>query len=192
MLLTANSYQPEKKRERFLMKVACLNATGECPDPPMRIAGITEWREKLCSSAGFTLVELIMVTAILGVLVMLTIPSYNHFVSKVKITRAITEIRGLEKDILASTVDKNTLPNSLNDVGRGSLLDPWGNPYQFLNFANPGIPRQNSLTFDLNTDFDLYSLGPDGLTNTDVSAGNGMDDLVRAGNGGWVGIGKDF
>jgi len=122
----------------------------------------------------------------------IAIPAYSRFVEKTKVTRVVAEIRGLEKDILASTVEGNSLPNSLNDIGRGSLRDPWGNPYQYLNIANGGAPRQSMFFVDLNSDFDLYSLGPDGVTQQVVSDANSLDDVLRAGTGSWIGLGADF
>lgn len=143
--------------------------------------------------AGFTLVELIVIAVIVGLLAALAIPAYARFVEKTKVTRAATEIRGMEKDILASLADGNSLPNSLADVGRGNLLDPWGRPYQYLNIANDtDAARESMFGIDLNDDFDLYSLGPDGLSEQAVSDPNSLDDVVRAGSGGWVGLGADF
>ncbi len=139
--------------------------------------------------AGFTLVELIVITAIIGVLAAIAIPAYSRFVEKTKVTRAVAEIRALEKDLLASMVDSNTLPNSLNDIGRGTLRDPWGKPYQYLKIpAREGLFGQR-----LNNDFDLYSQGPDDQSNLlDITDDTSKDDVVRAGDGGWVGLGADF
>jgi general secretion pathway protein G len=44
----------------------------------------------------------------------------------------------------------------------------------------------------LNTDFDLYSSGPDGRTQTQLTANFARDDIVRAGNGSYIGTAQDF
>ena len=43
----------------------------------------------------------------------------------------------------------------------------------------------------LNTDFDLYSMGPDGQTQKQLTAAKARDDIVRAGNGGFIGKAED-
>ena len=44
----------------------------------------------------------------------------------------------------------------------------------------------------LNTDFDLYSRGQDGDTAGPLSAQSSRDDIVRANNGAFVGLGEDY
>ncbi len=151
-------------------------------------------RKSFSKSAGFTLVELIVIMVIIGVLAAIAIPAYNQFIEKTRVTRVIAEIRALEKDLLATLADGNSLPNSLADIGRGTLLDPWGKPYQYLKFDIPltGLERDGGFGALLNSDFDLYSLGPDGLSDPVISTDVSKDDVVRAGDGSWIGLGADF
>ena len=44
----------------------------------------------------------------------------------------------------------------------------------------------------LNDDYDLYSRGKDGLTATGVSAARSLDDVVRANNGIFIGLGAHY
>lgn len=159
-----------------------------------RDAHVPARRRRGCplGDGGFTLVELLTVAAIIGMLLLLGISGYNRFIEAVKLSRASSEIRGLEKDVYAYIVDKNALPNSLNGIGRGGLRDPWGNPYQYLNIANGGAPRKDQFLNQLNEDFDLYSKGADGDTLPKISESVSLDDVVRTGNGGWVGLAESF
>ncbi len=136
---------------------------------------------------GFTLVELIVVAAILGALVTFSIPVYTKFVNNVRVARCVTELRGLEHDVKAYEIEKNVYPDTLNDIGRGTLQDPWGNLYQYLNIANGGVPRHDVAFNDLNTKFDLYSLGLDGLTTPRISEPTALDDVILGGDGFYVG-----
>ncbi len=89
------------------------------------------------SSKGFTLIEMMMMTAIIGLLASLAVPKYKGYVEKARIARCIAEIRYIERDITAYFIEREKLPNSLNDLGRSlnNLSDPWGNPYQYLLIA---------------------------------------------------------
>jgi general secretion pathway protein G len=113
-------------------------------------------------------------------------------VTRAKVSSAQSDIRILEKEVTAYLIDKGTAPPSLNAIGRGNFLDPWKRPYQYVNLALGGPPYQDFLLSPLNTDFDLYSLGQDGISTmslADVSCG---DDIIRAGDGGFVGLGNAF
>ena len=74
-----------------------------------------------------------IVIAILGTISGIAIPAYSSYIEKAKTIKAIAEIRTLEKEIYAYEATNEAFPETLEDIGRGDLQDPWGNPYQFLN-----------------------------------------------------------
>ena len=86
----------------------------------------------LTSQAGFTMIELIVVCAILGILASLAVPQYQKFREKIKVTTVVSEIRNIEKSVFAYTADNQDYPNSLNAVGMDSWRDSWDQPYQYL------------------------------------------------------------
>ncbi len=176
------------------MKVIDLNiATEDSSASPKGLSVVSRQPKRLNNNAGFTLVEIIMVMAIIAVLALMVMPTFSHFVNKVRNTRAIAEIRGVEKDIWARFIDMDRLPNSLAEVGLDGMKDPWGNDYIYLRIGNPGVPRQKPLGIeDLNTDFDLFSRGQDGVYQTIIDDPQSKDDIVRASDGSWIGVGEDF
>jgi len=144
---------------------------------------------------GFTLIEVLIVIAILGTLSGIAIPAYKNYIEKARIVTAIAEISILQKEIAEYETKNNILPNTLNDIGRGTLLDPWGNPYQYLNFANVsgmGQMRKDRFLVPLNSDYDLYSMGKDGLSVPPLTANASHDDIIRANNGTYIGIASEY
>ena len=152
--------------------------------------------------AGFTLVELIIVVAIMGTLAAIAVPVYYVQIEKAKIAKASADIRIMEKEIIGfrlTSEDRqgdgtSDLPDSLADIGRGNLQDPWGNPYQYANHDNirKGQRRKYKRTVPLNTDFDLYSMGPNEITKAPITTKAGYDDIIRAGDGEYVGPASEY
>lgn len=137
----------------------------------------------LSSRSGFTMVELLVVSAILGVLALMALPVFNDYITKTKNKRCAGDIRTLEKAVTAYILERNALPVSLAEVGMADRTDPWGRPYQY----NKNATLEDGFTFKLNEDYDLYSMGSDGASDTDGSLPQCADDIVRANTGGYAG-----
>jgi general secretion pathway protein G len=116
--------------------------------------------------SAFTLVEMLLVVAIIGILAALVIPKIAGKSESARITAAQTDIRaGIKSALDQFEIDNGYYPKSLNDLlqqpnnakaWHGPYfdppqlpVDPWGNPYQY---AFPG--KHNSATYD------LWSAGP--------------------------------
>ena len=138
---------------------------------------------------GFTLVELIVVSAILGVLILIAIPAYSKLKDLAREVRAMEEIRGIEKAINSYYIDKGSLPPDLASLQTSIPVDPWGNAYQYQR-SSDGSPRLGM--FDamtpLNDDYDLYSKGADGKSVASIEDPVSLDDIIRSGDGGFVGM----
>ncbi|MFB3081339.1 MAG: hypothetical protein ACE1Y1_06150, partial [Nitrosomonadaceae bacterium] len=83
---------------------------------------------------------------------------------------------------------------SLTDVNMNLLLDPWSAPYEYLNLdgAPIGQVRKDQALVPINSDYDLFSKGPDGASTAPLTAANSRDDIVRANNGSFIGIASDY
>lgn len=130
-------------------------------------------------SRGFTLVELLIVVTILGILVAAVIPRLAGRTEQARVGRANADVGGniaLALDLFE--VDSGKYPTTEQGLAglrtapadaenwRGPYLkqepiDPWGNAYRYL---HPGT--RNPL------DYDLFSLGPDGVEGTADDIGN--------------------
>lgn len=145
---------------------------------------------KIKHKNGFTLIELMIVMAIICTLSAIAVPNFIRYRQQALETKAIVEIKLIEKEIILFQIDTGYLPGSLADIGLGSLLDPWGNPYEYLNFENvkgKGKMRKDHSLVPVNTDFDLYSMGANGKSSSAFTAQGSRDDIVRANNGQYVG-----
>jgi len=128
-------------------------------------------------------------------LVAIGLPAYNKYRNNANIMQATADIRTVEHDIYIYEGYNAKLPDLLDDIGQGNLRDPWGNPYQYLNNATKkgsSKPRFDKLFKPLNSDFDLYSMGKDGQTESNLDKPVSLDDIVRALNGEFVGLASDY
>lgn len=153
---------------------------------------------------GLTLIELMIVVAIIGVLSALAMPYYQGYVAASKYTVAITNLQTIDKELRGFNILNDAYPDSLAEIGLGSVKDPWGNTFKYLNVSNlegktkkeiKDIKKQMRKDHSLhpvNTDFDLYSMGPDGKTNRPFTAKASRDDIVRANNGAFLGSVSDY
>ena len=63
----------------------------------------------------------------------------------------------------------------------------------FLMTGNPvGKPRLDGQDRPLNTDFDLFSRGVNGLSSEKITNPHSIDDIVRGRNGGFFGVAKKY
>jgi len=143
---------------------------------------------------GFTLMEILIVVAIMIALAAVAIPSYQRYVEKARVSRATQEIGAIASAIQQAAIDNNELPGSLDEI-KQAFTDPWGRPYQYYNLqakkGNGGARKDKKLA-PLNSDFDLYSLGKDGLSKPQLNNKESRDDVVRARDGKYIGLAEDF
>jgi general secretion pathway protein G len=139
-------------------------------------------------------VEVLLVVVIMGALAALGIPNLQRAVERARITRAIGDVRALGQDITEYAVSNGAYPAGLADIERATFRDPWGNPYRYLVIegASPGAVRKDRFLVPVNSDFDLYSMGADGRSRPPFTAADSRDDIVRANDGGYIGLAEDY
>ncbi len=143
---------------------------------------------------GFTLIELMIALIVLALMATIALPVYSGAVQKARILQATGDLSRIESALERFRAN-NVLPANLTAVGMDTLQDPWGNPYQYLNIeagVNLGAVRKDRNLVPLNTDYDLYSVGKDGLSRPPLTARASQDDILRAGNGAYLGLAKDY
>ena len=148
---------------------------------------------------GYSMVELLIGMAILVTICAIAIPSYMEMVNSARVTKAIGDIQQLQMQINRYRTNSEDYPESLAAARLGDRLDPWGQPYQYLKIADKkkgkghveGARKDKNL-HPLNSDYDLYSVGCDGLSKLPLPAKESQDDIVRANDGGFIGLASNY
>jgi len=159
----------------------------------MIVVGIRRWNTN--RSTGFTLIEIIVSLAILGTLAGLVVPLYAGLIDKARIETAIEDITTISSALTRYYVDHELYPETLDEVGYATYPDPWGNPYQYLNIQtaqNQGQMRKDQHMVPINSDYDLYSMGKDGQSQSPLTAHTSRDDIIRANDGAYIGPAGGF
>ena len=120
------------------------------------------------SSAGFTLVEIMVVVVIIGILAVLIVPRVVGRSDEARVAAAKHDIAAIVQSLKLYRLDNGRYPSS--EQGLQALVakpqsspaptnwrqyldslpkDPWGNPYQYL---SPGVHGE----------IDVFSFGADG------------------------------
>lgn len=158
----------------------------------------TEINQVYCmirSAQAFTLIELLMAIAVVAILAVIAFPMYSDYVERGKQAQAKNDIMAIEMLIGNYETDNRVLPSSLADINMASKLDPWGNPYQYVNHSltngKSGWRKDKKLN-PINSDYDLFSMGKDGQTVGPLTGAAARDDIVRANDGSFVGLASSF
>jgi len=115
-------------------------------------------------NAGFTLIELILVTVIIGILAGMVALNYSGRVRDTQVRAAKGDISSYSNAVDLYALDHNDeYPKALTDLvgGKRNYVrevrpDPWGNPYVYT-----------PPTDVLKADYKITSAGPDGVPGND-------------------------
>lgn len=137
--------------------------------------------EKQLKNKGFTLLEILVVMAILSILAVIIVPKLSDRPKQAKHLKAVLQIKAFQEALEQFDLDEGFYPTT--DQGLDYLikgkeedskkyldsdripLDPWDHPYLYL---SPGLQRRP---------YDIVSLGQDGQRG-----GNGWDKDIESSN----------
>jgi len=162
----------------------------------MRIFASQLRRRKLPRSGAFTLVELLIIIALIGTITTIIVPGFIGYIDRASRNRVIHDLLDLQVEIESFERFQERFPDTLDELSDGvHRYDRWGNPYQYLSSESKdwnGKARKDRFLVPLNSDYDLYSMGPDGVSASPLTAKASWDDIVRANDGLYVGPANEF
>ena len=141
-----------------------------------------------------TLRELVAVLAAVLVLGSFAIPAFNGYVEASARRARRQRHRHVEPAALSLAAQHERVAGESRRSGprrRRSVGPPVRLSCAPPTRAGRGCARTASSS-PLNTDFDLYSLGPDGESALALPAAPSRDDVVRAGDGAYIGLAVNY
>lgn len=131
---------------------------------------------------------------IVSVIAAMAVPALQSAIGAAKRARAVSDVRTIGNDALGYDAQYGAAPLSLLEIGYDKNVDPWGHPYQYLVLtpANMSQARTDRFGVAINTYFDVYSLGPDNATATQLTSAVSQDDIIWASDGVFIGIASNY
>jgi general secretion pathway protein G len=141
------------------------------------------------NSRGFTIIEMLLAMGVIGILSAIAVPSYSNVMERQRQSRAEADLQKISVIVLSARDGHGMLPASIGGLAGIPPLDPWGRPYQYLRL-DPLVDdhdknriRKDHNLHPINSDFDLYSYGPDGDSNAPLTAQASRDDIIYGRDG---------
>ncbi|MEX2523905.1 MAG: prepilin-type cleavage/methylation domain-containing protein [Gammaproteobacteria bacterium] len=146
---------------------------------------------------GITMVEFIMSVMLVTLMLTLMVPAALRLIDDAREDNVISQLEEIQERIDDFYKSNSRYPISLVEIYESVPMDPWNNPYQYLSLSDGlqktrGQARKYKGMKLINSDYDLYSMGPDGKSVPPLTAEASRDDVIRAQNGKFIGNVSDF
>ncbi len=93
---------------------------------------------------GFTLIELMIVVAIVGILAAIALPAYQDYTARAQLSEAFTLLSGVRVSVAEYLFVNGSLPADNNTAGLVSAMSITGNYISSVTVTNAGIEFQVS------------------------------------------------
>ena len=101
---------------------------------------------------GFTLIELMIVIAIIGILAVIALPAYQDYTGRAQVSEAITLMEGQKSAVVEYYADKGKWPTSNTDAGIAGSTDIKGKYVASVAVGTDGALTATMKSSDVNND----------------------------------------
>ncbi len=101
---------------------------------------------------GFTLIELMIVIAIIGILAVIALPAYQDYTGRAQVSEAITLMEGQKSAVVEYYADKGKWPTSNADAGIAGSTDIKGKYVASVAVGTDGALTATMKSSDVNND----------------------------------------
>ncbi|MCP1659126.1 pilin [Neisseria perflava] len=99
---------------------------------------------------GFTLIELMIVIAIVGILAVIALPAYQDYTGRAQVSEAVTLMEGQKSAVVEYYADHGTFPTSNDEAGIASTIT--GKYVQSVVVGANGVITATMASSDTNAD----------------------------------------
>lgn len=140
----------------------------------------------LKKTGGFTLVELIVVIAILGILAAVAVPAYSGYITKAKEAGDITQLDAIKTAAMATVAEEGSLDELVLTIGSKKVTkveangDDITSDSDFTTYYSSTLPELQSDTYSSASTITWYA------TEVEASGTAGQTGYVAGHDAGWV------
>jgi general secretion pathway protein G len=150
------------------------------------------------SESGFTLIELMIAFAVVGLLAAIAGSNYLAYIEKVRVASAVASIRAIQVELDDYVRSEKPLPATLAEIGKDHMRDPWGHPFSYLPFQSSasggggsgGSSDGSSSGGSSGSSDGSSSGGSSGSSGGDSSESSGGDSDPDSGGGSYLGAAR--
>lgn len=134
---------------------------------------------------GFSLIELMIVIAILGILAVIALPAYQDYTARAQVSEAILLMEGQKSAVVEYYADKGKWPASNTDAGIATNTSIQGKYVAQVDVGGNGVITAKMKTTDVNKQIEgkTVSLTPHATTSTTAGASGGAGSATATANG---------
>ena len=126
---------------------------------------------------GFTLIELMIVVAVIGVLAAIAIPQYQNYVAKAELGSALSTLASLKTNVEDHLANKGVFPTATAETAGAVLGAPTPDNGDIA--ATPGTDGAGSLTFTFKKGSEKVQDATVTLTRTEIGRASCRERVLR-------------